>query len=165
MSATFLHRNGRVFLAHRLKRLSDRLVSEIGAEIEHLGLKVPPTAGSTLALLAREQRLGIVEIAQQIGVSHPFVIRLVARLEELGLIRVQPDESDLRRKWVSLTAAGASEAAALARLNVALEECYADIARETSADLLVTIDAFEVALAAAPLRRRLADHLNPGDDS
>ncbi|GGE04957.1 hypothetical protein GCM10011515_25660 [Tsuneonella deserti] len=164
MHDDFLQTTGSAFLAHRLKRLSDHLVAEIGRVIERLGLEVPPTAGSTLLLLSQEQRLGIVEIAERLRVTHPFIVRLAARLEQLGLVAIQADKEDLRRKWVSLTEAGSKEAVRLKELNAALERVFGEIGRETGADLLGAIDLYEAALAAAPLAGRIERQLSSGDD-
>jgi DNA-binding MarR family transcriptional regulator len=58
------------------------------------------------ALAAADGGLGIVEIADRIGVDQPRASRLTAELEQAGLVARARDPADQRRHVVSLTPAG-----------------------------------------------------------
>lgn len=162
MNEDFIRAAGAPFLAHRLKRLSDQLVADIASVLETLELTVPATAGSTLLLLSEHDRLGVMEIAERLRVTHPFIVRLVSRLESLELVCVTHDASDLRRKWVTLTAKGTSEASVLKRLNSALERVLGSIATEAGADLLGCVSRFESELETKSLSDRLTSQFSTG---
>lgn len=57
-------------------------------------------------LLADEQRYNQSCLAAGIGVETPTLVRLLDRLEKLGLVRRLPDVSDRRQKHVEITADG-----------------------------------------------------------
>jgi DNA-binding MarR family transcriptional regulator len=162
MHKDFIRTAGLPFLAHRLKRLSDHIVAEVGMVLERQDLTVPPTAGSTLLLLSEHERLGVVDIAERLRFTHPFIVRLVSRLEALHLVSITNDPTDLRRKWVALTAKGTREAGVLRRLNTALEDAFQEVAAESGADLLQCVSRFEKELAATPLSTRIDERLVAG---
>ncbi|MBS0543546.1 MAG: MarR family transcriptional regulator [Proteobacteria bacterium] len=57
-------------------------------------------------LLADEQRYNQSCLAAGVGVETPTLVRLLDRLEKLGLVRRLPDASDRRQKHVEITADG-----------------------------------------------------------
>lgn len=57
-------------------------------------------------LLADEQRYNQSCLAAGIGVETPTLVRLLDRLEKLGLVRRQPDPHDRRQKHVDITPDG-----------------------------------------------------------
>lgn len=58
------------------------------------------------ALAAADGGLGILEIAERIGVDQPRGSRLTAELERDGLVRRHRDPADQRRHVITLTPAG-----------------------------------------------------------
>jgi DNA-binding MarR family transcriptional regulator len=65
-----------------------------------------PSQWSALAMLAEHQPLRIGDLADREGVSAPTATRLVASLEELGLLSRTSDPADRRTAYVALTDAG-----------------------------------------------------------
>lgn len=61
---------------------------------------------SALVTVEQHGRLRIGDIADREGVSAPTATRLVASLEERGLLRRETDESDRRSSHVSITEVG-----------------------------------------------------------
>lgn len=104
-----------------------------------------------------------MEIAERLRVSHPFIVRVVAKLEALGLITIKNDRDDLRRKWLTLTEKGRAEAAHLNRLNRDLDVVFRRVFEEAGVDLLDAVDRFEAALAREPLAGRLQSQLSSED--
>jgi len=70
-----------------------------------------PSAGaaalSVLGLLHRQGELAPSQLARLEGVRLQTLTRLLAELEEAGLVRRRPDPADARRGLLSLTRAGA----------------------------------------------------------
>ncbi|MFC5768192.1 MarR family winged helix-turn-helix transcriptional regulator [Thauera sinica] len=57
-------------------------------------------------LLAAEQRYNQRSLAAGIGVETPTLVRLLDRMEKLGLVRREPDGRDRRQKHVDITPDG-----------------------------------------------------------
>jgi DNA-binding MarR family transcriptional regulator len=67
-----------------------------------------------LVMKARSGMLSITELASQLLVKHHSAVGLVDRLEQQGLVRREPSQSDRRKVVVRLTARGARVFAKLA---------------------------------------------------
>lgn len=65
-----------------------------------------PSQWSALATLEEHQPIRIGDLADREGVSAPTATRLVASLEELGLLSRTSDPADRRTAYVALTDAG-----------------------------------------------------------
>lgn len=155
MTGDFIESQGRVFLAHRLRRSSDTIVEQVGAELVRMGLDVPPRGASMLLLIDAEAPIGVVEISRRLKLSHPLIVRMAQRFEAAGLVAVEKDAGDARRKRLVPTAKGKAEAQALREFNRRLAAMFGELFDEVGCDLVAILDRFEVALAAAPVERRL----------
>jgi DNA-binding MarR family transcriptional regulator len=90
-------------LAHRLRpvlvRLSRRMRQEAGAELS-------PTQGAALGTIDRHGPLTPSELALRERIQRPTATRVLARLEESGLIARTADPSDRRSSLVAITEPG-----------------------------------------------------------
>ena len=92
-------------LAHRLRpvlvRLSRRMRQQAGAELS-------PTQGAALGTIDRHGPLTPSELALRERIQRPTATRVLARLEEAGLVARTADPSDRRSSLVSITDPGRS---------------------------------------------------------
>jgi DNA-binding MarR family transcriptional regulator len=90
-------------LAHRLRpviaRLGRRLRQEAGGELS-------PSQSAALTTIAAHGPLTPSELAQRERIQRPTATRVLARLEEAGLLDRAGDPADRRSTLVSATAAG-----------------------------------------------------------
>src|SRR3954452_18025768 len=90
-------------LAHRLRpvltRLARRMRQEAGAELS-------PTQGAALATIGGHGPLTPSELAVRERIQRPPATRVIARLEEAGLIVRTADPADRRSTLISTTPAG-----------------------------------------------------------
>lgn len=93
-------------LATRLKRLADRLSADVSRVYKESELEFEAKWFLILELLSREKTLGITEISESLGISHPAVVQLADQMLAQGLIKASVDEKDARRRLISLTPAG-----------------------------------------------------------
>jgi DNA-binding MarR family transcriptional regulator len=100
------------------------------------------TAAATLATLERSGPRRLTSLAAQEGVTQPAMTQLVARLEDSGLVRRDPDPADRRVVQVRLTGEGREMLAR--RRAVRAERLALIIARLSPEDL----DALAAALPA-----------------
>jgi DNA-binding MarR family transcriptional regulator len=90
-------------LAHRLRpvliRLSRRMRQEAGAGLS-------PTLGAALGTIDRHGPLTPSELASRERIQRPTATRVLARLEDAGLVARTADPADRRSSLVSVTDAG-----------------------------------------------------------
>ena len=97
---------GELALGSRLRRLSDYIMQQ-GIEIyQNHRIDFDPKWFPVYYLLSTKDQLSITEIANQLGVSHPAVIKNAKELEKIGYIESVQDKEDKRRRLLSLSAAG-----------------------------------------------------------
>ena len=92
-------------LAHRLRpviaRLARRMRQQAGGDLS-------PTQGAALNTIACHGPLTPSELATREKIQRPTATRVLARLEEAGLITRTPDPADRRSTLVAITPAGAA---------------------------------------------------------
>lgn len=152
----FIESHGNAFLAHRLRRSSDRIVDQISGVLHWLGLDVPPRGASMLLLIVERKQIGVVEISRSLRLSHPLIIRMAREFQELGLVEVNADPSDGRRRILSPTDKGHHEAAMLMAFNAELNALFDSLFADIDASLTEVLDRFDAQLEASPIPARLA---------
>ena len=144
-----------LFLGSRLKRLAERMQSDVVRVAEGAGLTIQPSQYPLLATLDRYGPQTIGELTLAMELSQPSVTRTASRLVELGLVEISRVHRDQRHKTVSLTPAGA---AAMARSKILvwprIEAAVAQMTEGLSGSLLDQITAIEDRLAECPLDKR-----------
>ena len=151
----FVAQLGTAFVAHRLRRLAELFVEGNSRWLPEAGVTAPARSLSTLLLLAGVKDAGVTEIASRLRLSHPFMIKAVARLEEEGLVETSADSSDARRRPVRLTAKGRAEVDRIRQALRALEGAYRELFEETGFDLAEAVARTEDACLREPFDRRL----------
>lgn len=97
---------GLLALSTRLQRLSERLRKD-GALIYQLyDIDFEPKWFPVIYTLHCKTQLSVVEIATEIGYTHPSTISLLKELEKQKLIRSQKDKVDERKRLIRLTDEG-----------------------------------------------------------
>jgi DNA-binding MarR family transcriptional regulator len=113
------------------------------------GGELSPTLAAALATIEREGPLTPSGLAHLEGIQRPTATRVVARLEELGLVTRTPDPSDARVSQVAITRAGAT---LLKRIRTRKNEYLARRLRE-----LTPAERRTLSEAAAILERMLEE--------
>lgn len=97
---------GVLALSTRLQRLSEQLRKD-GAAIYHLfDIDFEPKWFPVIYTLYRKKMIGVVELANEIGYTHPSTISLLKELEKQGLIKSRKDRQDERKRLILLTPKG-----------------------------------------------------------
>lgn len=92
----FIDSLGILTLAHRFKRMMQRLMDESAEIHQRLGLPIKPRWGSTLLLLEAEGPLSVTEVAERLRLTHPAVVQSLDDMAGMGLVRRAKDRSDQR---------------------------------------------------------------------
>lgn len=144
-----------LFLGSRLKRLAERMQSEVVKVAEQAGLAIQPSQYALLATLDAHgpQTIGALTAAMEL--SQPAITRMAARLAEMGLVSIDRVHKDQRHKTVSLTEAGRA-GVERSKLHVwpQVDAAVRDLLAGLDGPLLDQIAAIEARLAETPLDQR-----------
>lgn len=102
----FLIQIGPLALPSRLRRLADRMTQDITLLYKELNIDFEPRWFPIFCLLNCKSPMGVVDIARLLGVSHPAVNQIAGEMIEMGLIDALKDETDKRKRLLSLSDKG-----------------------------------------------------------
>ncbi|OUL63386.1 MarR family winged helix-turn-helix transcriptional regulator [Flavobacterium sp. AJR] len=98
--------SGILALSTRLQRLSEQLRKDGALLYKSFDIEFEPKWFPVIYTLYNKGVLSIVEIANEIGYTHPSTISLLKELEKQKLIRSKKDKEDERKRLVVLTPKG-----------------------------------------------------------
>lgn len=98
--------SGLLAISTRLQRLSDQLRKDGQKIYELYGIGFEPKWFPVIYTLYQKPILSVVEIANEIGYTHPSTISLLRELEKQKLIRSKRDKADERKRLLTLTEKG-----------------------------------------------------------
>lgn len=151
---------GLLCLGTRLRRIGERMQSDVQQVIDDLELPVQASSYPILAALDQYGPLGVGELAETVGVAQPGMTRSVNRLLADGLVEILPAGRDQRRRTVALSEAGRSLVARSRReIWPEIEGGVADLCGPDGGALLQILDALEARAADRPLHSRLRRRL------
>lgn len=93
-------------LATRLKRLSERLAHDVNKIYKELDLNFESKWFLVLELLSRRKTLSIVDIAEELKLTHPAIVQFADQMLKAKLITAHKDDKDGRKRMVSLSGNG-----------------------------------------------------------
>lgn len=133
-------------LATRLKRLSERLAHDVNKIYKELDLNFESKWFLVLELLSRRKILSIVDIADELKLTHPAIVQFADQMLKAKLITAHKDDKDGRKRMVSLSSNGKK---LLQQLAPVLEIVRAENERwlkEADNNLLLTLAQLEKSL-------------------
>ncbi|RWW91616.1 MarR family winged helix-turn-helix transcriptional regulator [Flavobacterium cerinum] len=98
--------SGILALSTRLQRLSEQLRKDGALLYKSFDIEFEPKWFPVIYTLYHKDILSVVEIANEIGYTHPSTISLLKELEKQKLIRSKKDKVDERKRLLQLTAKG-----------------------------------------------------------
>lgn len=102
-----INESGILAVSTRLQRLADQIRKDGLLIYKANGIDFEPKWFPVIYTLHQKSTLSVVEIAAEIGYSHPSTISLLKELEKKKLIRSKKDKSDERKRLLTLTEKGA----------------------------------------------------------
>ncbi len=156
---TTLHDYGSLLLGSRLRKVSEALYAGVDEVYRSAGVDLPSRCFPILFLLRDHGSLGISELAQRLGQTHPAVSQMSRKLLHHRVVREALDPRDDRRRLLSLSARGREVMARLEPVWKAIVAAAADLeARHPLSQHLTAIDqALEARGFAARIRSRLEE--------
>lgn len=98
--------SGILAISTRLQRLSEQLRKDGAMIYKSFGIDFEPKWFPVIFTLHHKEMLSVVEIANEIGYTHPSTISLLKELEKQKLIQSKKDKQDERRRLIILTPKG-----------------------------------------------------------
>jgi MarR family transcriptional repressor of mepA len=98
--------SGILAISTRLQRLSEQLRKDGALVYKSYGIDFEPKWFPVIYTLYYKETLSVVEIANEIGYTHPSTISLLKELEKQKLIRSKKDKIDERKRLIQLTSKG-----------------------------------------------------------
>ncbi len=97
---------GLLILGTRLKRISDRFLSEVTKIYSKQNISFETAWFPVLFLLDRKETMSLTEISNELEVSHSAISQMINQLQTKGIVIIHPDDSDARIKRILLTPKG-----------------------------------------------------------
>ncbi|MFH7013910.1 MarR family winged helix-turn-helix transcriptional regulator [Flavobacterium sp. FlaQc-52] len=97
---------GVLALSTRLQRLSEQLRKDGALVYKSFDIDFEPKWFPVIYTLHIKEMLSVVEIANEIGYTHPSTISLLKELEKLKIISSKKDKLDERKRLIVLTTKG-----------------------------------------------------------
>ncbi|MDA3810782.1 MAG: MarR family transcriptional regulator [Spirochaetaceae bacterium] len=137
----FYEETGILILGSRLKRLSERFLSEVGKIYEKLNINFEPAWFPMVFLIHKKGPLSVTVISEELNVSQPAASQLVSTLNKKGIFILVPDAKDKRKKMVHFSSEGKKIVKKLIPVWETLEKSMFEIFCENDEDFHV-VDSF-----------------------
>jgi len=135
-----------VALASRLIRLGELIRRDVAKLYREYGIDWEPKWSPVLLILMDKAPMGVSELADELGYTHPSVIALVKEMEAKKLVRSSADKADGRRRLLQLTPKALAAKAALDPICALMNAVVKDIT-DTKHSLLLALDETEALLS------------------
>lgn len=137
---------GILAISTRLHRLSEQLRKDGAMIYKAFGIDFELKWFPVIFTIYQKEWASVVEIANEIGYTHPSTITLLKELEKLELIEWKKDKQDERKRLFLLTSKGKELIEEMKPVWELMSQVLSDIADNTN-NLLTAIDEAEEKLA------------------
>jgi len=156
---------GELMIGSRLKRLGERIYTQVGQVYRKLGIPFEPAWFPVFFLLDRQETLAVTALARAVGVSDAAASQLIGQLQKRGLVDAAAADRDRRVRTVTLSTMGRELLVRVRPVWSALSHALAEI--ESGPDelgrMLALIDDLESALNLDELANRMMLQLRDPD--
>ncbi len=152
-----LHDYGSLLLGSRLRKFSEALFAGVDEVYREAGVELPSRCFPVLFLLRDHGELGVSELAERLGQTHPAVSQMSRKLQRHGMIEEGSDPRDERRRLLSLSRRGRAVMSRLEPLWRAIVEAVAELERDHPLSAHLTV--LDRALESRGFAERIRAHL------
>lgn len=146
---------GKMAVGSRLRKLSEALTEDASKVYSTYGVDLEPRWFPLFYTLCKTSRLGVMEIAQNIGQSHASVSQMIKQMKKKGLISEAKDTADGRRTVMELTEKGKQVQARLEVQMLDVKSASEDLLSEMQYDMWKSIEEMEFLLEKKSLFNRV----------
>ncbi|WP_047247002.1 MarR family winged helix-turn-helix transcriptional regulator [Maribacter thermophilus] len=145
----------------RLKRISDSLLYGAKDLYKTLNLEIEPNWHLVFLLFKEKNTLTITEIAENIKISQPGVIKIVNKMKAKDYLKAETDKRDHRIQLLKLTTKAKKELPKLDKVWFAGEKTIKELL-DNNTDIFDQLDKIENAIAESNYKDRTLIHLKNG---
>ncbi|PSL29992.1 MarR family winged helix-turn-helix transcriptional regulator [Chitinophaga ginsengisoli] len=148
---------GYLVFGSRLRRLSEYFLMEVNKVYEQSGIAFDASWFPVFYILSQQQNIPLIDIAEQLEVSHSAVSQLITGLKKKGLVKTAPCPDDGRRQLVMLSKKGEELLQQVQPVWAAITEAMKELTDEhkQSRLLLEAVSQVESAVQETPLSMRI----------
>jgi len=103
---SIINSSGALALSTRLQRLAEQLRKDGAVFYKSYGINFEPKWFPVILTLSHRPLISVIELAVEIGYTHPSTISLLKELEKEKLICSKKDKNDERKRLLELTQKG-----------------------------------------------------------
>jgi len=149
---------GEIALGSRLKRLSDKVMSDATRIYKYTGHDMQPRWFTLMSLLADKKTVSVVEAAGFLGLSQPCISQFSREMFKANLIQFKSDPDDLRRKIMSLSKNGKTQYKKMSKVRKAVRSAAKSMCSEEGQDFYRALKRFEAAWKRKSLYQRTMEN-------
>jgi len=155
--ANFYRRVGELILGTRLKRISDKFLTDVSKIYKKLNIPFEVSWFPIFYLLNEKGKLSVTDLARELEITHSAVSQMINLLDKKGLIKFIEDETDKRRRFISFTQKGQELMSTLPPIWNAMQHSVQEIFSEgiNSTHILSALDEIEESLEKENLTSRV----------
>lgn len=157
-----INESGILALSTRLQRLSEQLRKDGALIYKAFGIDFEPKWFPVIFTLYHKNPLGVMEIANEIGYTHPSTISLLKELEKRKLIISQRDKQDERKRLIMLTPEGLKLIERMKPVWELISKVLSEIS-DNKNNLLAAIEETEAKIAGQSFLQRALQLKNSGE--
>jgi DNA-binding MarR family transcriptional regulator len=153
MARDFIKELGYKALDNRFKRISERMHHDTRKFFKQIDMDLEPSWHLVFKLLITNQAQTMVEIAEQLGYTHPSTVVMLKKMTAKGYLVSEKDPSDKRKQNIKLTQKSLELIPELERIWASCEHAIHQLLNG-DLSILNHLDAIETALKEIPLNER-----------
>ncbi len=153
MNRDYIKELGYRALDNRLKRISDRMSHGTRKFFKQIDIDVEPSWHLVFKLLKEKDKITMVEIAEQLGYSHPSMVVMLKKMRVKGYIIAEKDTNDGRKQNIKLTQKSYDLLPKLEKIWSSCEEAIYKMLKE-DLSILKHLDKIEESLNTIPFYDR-----------
>jgi DNA-binding MarR family transcriptional regulator len=152
---------GYLVFGSRLRRLSEYFLMEVNKVYEEAGISFDASWFPVFYLLSEQQPMPMIEIADQLEISHSAVSQMVTNLKKKGLLKTTPCKEDGRRQLVAFSKKGEDLLHQIQPVWNAISAAMNELVTENkqSQQILAAIAQIEQSVQQKPLSERIKKQL------
>ncbi|WP_339721865.1 bifunctional helix-turn-helix transcriptional regulator/GNAT family N-acetyltransferase [uncultured Paraglaciecola sp.] len=158
MQQDFLNELAELALGSRLKRMSERMLASASDIYQEFAININPKWFTLMALLdskdQNQQILTIVEASSLLGLSQPALSQFCKELQKEKLIKIAKDQSDSRKRILTLTTLGRERLQEMKPVWDAVQQAATDLCTEHNNDFYRSLLLLEKSFSSESLLTR-----------
>jgi DNA-binding MarR family transcriptional regulator/N-acetylglutamate synthase-like GNAT family acetyltransferase len=150
---------GELSLGSRLKRLTELTMKTISRVYQQYGHDFDPYLFPAFHEIAQSKTITNTQLCEALETSQPAVTQTINKLVQKGLVQLEADAVDKRKKIISLTTKGAMLHIQVQPLWRSMDKAVKEMTRQPANSLLEHIDQFEEVIKSGDFSEAISKHM------